>query len=620
MLVLCLFVPLPVEKTGAYFMDWFRFMLVPRLQQREWWKRLFLDILVAVIVDSAIIVPAYFLQAKRSVATATLLLVCLIVMLFLAHKGGPRVTILSGVLLCLTCDFFLLNPHFSLLLDDAQDVIALCAFLLVVLLVSWIFTQHRKIVKQAKYPSELENIRFQARLEEERTEVIRREHELHAMYEVMYLSRDKKDLKAQLKQIAQTIADTFHFCGVRGCAFYLFDPEEDASMWMLSSRGNDIPVPSHDDERSVMWVMRHGVRVTLTDLPPVSRAPGNYLRRIVGNNTDSETCTANCSYLVPLISGEKTLAVMRLYVQESAHAELLAIKSILQGEKTPPSTHSELFSRLRDQTVNMIEQSLIERALNLRQELQRRAEELHTAFISSVSHDFHTPLTQIMGAASGLLNRPCPWEDLDACRESLQGVVSEAERLERIVGKILALTHIEYGAFTLKKELYPIETIILNALNQGHMRSLKQGRRIDMLVPDEVSPVELDPDLIGQVFTNLIENAIRYTPPESPIEISVRADEKQMFVTVADHGPGIPENALELVFERFRRIKQGVVDNATLSAEQGSGLGLAVCRGFVQAHGGRIWAENGNNGGAKFIFTLPLQSAEEVIREKNSTG
>jgi two-component system sensor histidine kinase KdpD len=225
-----------------------------------------------------------------------------------------------------------------------------------------------------------------------------------------------------------------------------------------------------------------------------------------------------------------------------------------------------------------------------------------------------------MGAASGLLNRPCPWEDVDACRESLQGIVSEAERLERIVGKILALTHIEYGAFTLEKELYPIETIILNALNQGHMRSLKQGRRIDILVPDDVEPVELDPDLIGQVFTNLIENAIRYTPPESPIEISVRTDGKQMFVTVADHGPGIPEDALELVFERFRQIKRGVVDNAMLTAEQGSGLGLAVCRGFVQAHGGRIWAENGTNGGAKFIFTLPLQSAEGVIREKNPAG
>ncbi|HEY6540003.1 MAG TPA: DUF4118 domain-containing protein, partial [Ktedonobacteraceae bacterium] len=419
-------------------MQWITLALVPRLRQREWWKHLFVDILVAVIFVSAIIIPAYFLQTKGSFATATLLLMCLIVMLFLAQKGGPRVTILSGVLLFLTCDFFLLKPTFSFLLGDAQDVIALCAFLLAVFLVSWIFAQHRKIVKQAKYLNELENIRFQARLEEERTEVIRREHELHAMYELMYLSRDRKDLKAQLKQMAQTIADTFHFCGVRGCAFYLFDLEGDASMWMLSSRVSEMPMLSHDEERSVMWVMRHSERVTLTDLPLVSRAPSSYLRRIVRNNADGETCATNCSYLVPLTSGEKTLAVMRLYVQENAHVELVAIKSILQRETTPQSTHAELFSRLRDQAVNMIEQSLIERALNLRQDLQRRAEELHTAFLSSVSHDFHTPLSQIMATASGLLDRPCPWENEDACRESLQGIVSEAERLERIVGKMLA--------------------------------------------------------------------------------------------------------------------------------------------------------------------------------------
>ncbi|HEY6542551.1 MAG TPA: ATP-binding protein, partial [Ktedonobacteraceae bacterium] len=181
----------------------------------------------------------------------------------------------------------------------------------------------------------------------------------------------------------------------------------------------------------------------------------------------------------------------------------------------------------------------------------------------------------------------------------------------------LALTRIEYGTFTLKKELYPIETIILNALDQGHMRSLKQGRLIEMLVPDEVSAVELDPDLIGQVFTNLIENAIRYTPAESPIEISVRADHEQVLVTVADRGPGIPEDALELVFERFRRVKQGIPDNVTPPAQQGSGLGLAICRGFVQAHRGRIWAENRKDGGAKFTFTLPLHEAEGEPDEKD---
>ena len=601
-------------------MDRFRFALAPRLRQREWWKLLLVDIAVSVIFVVVITIPAYFLQPRQRIATATLLLLCLIILLFLAQKVGPRGAILSAVFFCVTCDYFLLKPTFSLLLKDGQDVIDLVVFLVVVILVSWLLAQHRKIVKQAKCLSELESIRFEARLEEQRTEVIRRGNELRAIYEVMYLSRDKKDLKAQLKQMAQTIADAFYFCGVRGCAFYLFNPEGDASMWMLSSRGSEMPVLSHDDEASVMWVIQHGQQVTLPDLPIVSHPQSIYVRRVVVNNTNDEPCINKCNYLVPLVSGGKTLAVMRLYVLENAHDELAALKSILRGETAPLGIHSELFSKLRDQTVNMIEQSLIERALNLRQELQRRAEELHTAFISSVSHDFHTPLTQIMGAASGLLNRADPWEDEDACRESLQNIVAEAERLERIVGKMLALTRIEYGAIPLKQELYPIETIILSALNQGYMRSLKQGRQIDILVPDDVPPVELDPDLIGQVFTNLIENAIHYTPVGSPIEISVRADDKQLFVTVADFGCGIPVEELELVFKRFHRITQELTGNATRGSEQGSGLGLAVCQGFVQAHGGRIWAENCKNGGARFIFTLPLQTTEGVSREKNFAG
>ena len=601
-------------------MQWFRYYLVPRLQQGEWWKHLFIDILVATLFVAIIIIPAYLLHIQVRIILATVLLIYLIIVLFLAQRS-TRVAILAAVLAFLASDFFLLDPTFTFWLTNAWDAINLCAFLVVASLICMAFTRHKKLVRQTNQLKELESLRFEQRLQEQRSEVNRRDDEFRAVYDViMYITREQKDLKEQLKQMAQTITDTFYFCGIRGCAFYLFDHAGDASMWVLSSRGSNMPELSPGDEASVPWVMQHGQSVTLPDLPLVSHIRSSYLRRVVINNMDAGPCENKCNYLIPLISRGKTLGVMRLYAQDTPHVELAAIKSILRGETVDASIHTELFSKLLDQTVFIIEQSLIERALNLRQELQRRAEELHTAFISSVSHDFHTPLTQIMGAASGLLNRPCPWEDEDACRESLQGIVSEAERLERIVGKILALTHIEYGAFTLKKELYPIETIILNALNQGHMRSLKQGRRIEMLVPDEISPVELDPDLIGQVFTNLIENAIRYTPPDSPIEISVRADEKYMFVTVADHGPGIPENALELVFERFRRIKQGVLDNATLSAEQGSGLGLAVCRGFVQAHGGRIWAENGNNGGAKFIFTLPLQTAEGVIREKNSAG
>ena len=184
--------------------------------------------------------------------------------------------------------------------------------------------------------------------------------------------------------------------------------------------------------------------------------------------------------------------------------------------------------------------------------------------------------------------------------------MSEANWLERIVMKMLDLSRIEQGALKLETELYPIEEIILYTLDLGHMRSLIQGRDIKTDIPEDLPAVELDPSLISQVLVNLIENAIRYTPKESPIEIRVRAKKAELYISVDDHGPGIPPSELNHIFESFYRGKQGINGCEGTSPNEGSGLGLAVCKGFVEAHGGRIWAENQEGGGARLQFTLPL--------------
>lgn len=588
-------------------MHWFRYALMPRLRHREWWKLLLIDILVAILLAAIVTAPAYLLHLRARVAIATVLLLYLIIVLFLARKS-TRIAILAAVLACLAFDFFLLDPIYSLWLKDVQDAIDLCMFLVGAILASWIFAQHRKLVKQTKQLNDLESIRFEERLQEQKTEVNRRDDEFRAVYDVIrYVTREQKDLKEQLRQMAQTIAGTFYFCGIRGCAFYLLDPDGAASMWTVSSARNNMPELSPGDEASVAWVMKHGQAVTLPDLPLVSHTKSSYLRRVVINNADGELCEHNCNYLIPLFSGsgEQTLAVMRLYVQETPHVELMAIKSILRGETDSTGIHAELFSHLCDQAVFIIEQSLIERALNLRQELQKRAEELHTAIISSVSHDFNTPLTLIRGAASGLLNQARPWEDEAAYRVALQDIVSETEWLERIVDRMLALSRIDHNALTPEWELYPIEEVVLLALDEGHLRSLKQGRCIERTIPDGVPAVELDPVLIAQVLANLIENAIRHTPPESPIEVSAQAGKNEVRVSVADRGPGIPRSEMERIFEPFYRIPRQAGGGGS---EQGSGLGLAVCRGYVKAHGGRIWVDNRENGGAIFQFTLPINT------------
>jgi two-component system sensor histidine kinase KdpD len=132
------------------------------------------------------------------------------------------------------------------------------------------------------------------------------------------------------------------------------------------------------------------------------------------------------------------------------------------------------------------------------------------------------------------------------------------------------------------------------------MQPVLQDRTLVTDLPADLPPVELDYLQMDQVLTNLIENAARYTLPASPIEVRARLEGEQMVISVADRGPGVPPVDLERIFDKFYRV-------LGTQRTTGSGLGLAVCKGLVEAHGGHIWAENREGGGAVFRFTLPVR-------------
>jgi two-component system sensor histidine kinase KdpD len=181
----------------------------------------------------------------------------------------------------------------------------------------------------------------------------------------------------------------------------------------------------------------------------------------------------------------------------------------------------------------------------------------------------------------------------------------EADRLNHLVGNILDMSRIEGGALKLEKELYPLQDVVYYVVD--HMRFLLKEREVRLSVPDDIPPVELDFLHIDQVLTNLIENAVRYTPSSSPIEICAEVRGNEVVVSVADYGLGIPVQAMEHVFDKFYRVME-----TRRKDVMGTGLGLAVCRGLIEAHGGRIWVENREEGGAVFRFTLPLQAVQET--------
>jgi len=222
-------------------------------------------------------------------------------------------------------------------------------------------------------------------------------------------------------------------------------------------------------------------------------------------------------------------------------------------------------------------------------------ESMRSALLSSVSHDLRTPLASITGTASSLLEGDATF-DLSTRRILLETLYEEAERLNRLVRNLLDMTRLQSGALRVSKEWHPLEEVIGAAL--GRMERPLRGRPVVTRVPADLPLVPIDDVLIEQVLINLLENAVKYTPAGSEIELVARLSNGGVMVGVADRGTGIPPEDEARLFEKFYRGRSSV--------SHGAGLGLAICRGIVEAHGGRIWAENRSGGGAIFQFTLPL--------------
>jgi two-component system sensor histidine kinase KdpD len=231
--------------------------------------------------------------------------------------------------------------------------------------------------------------------------------------------------------------------------------------------------------------------------------------------------------------------------------------------------------------------------------VQVEAERLRSSLLSSVSHDLRTPLSVIKGAASALAE-PDSTLGAEARRDLAQSIEEEADRLTRLVRNLLDMTRLSAGAVQVTKEWQPIDGVVGAAMMR--LEDQLRGRNITTHLPADVPLVPIDGVLVEQLLINLLENAAKYSPIGSPIEISARQEKDELLVEVADCGPGVPPEAAQKIFEKFYRLpreRQG----------GGAGLGLAICRAIVEAHGGRIWVDRGEGGGAAFRFTLPITGA-----------
>ncbi len=223
----------------------------------------------------------------------------------------------------------------------------------------------------------------------------------------------------------------------------------------------------------------------------------------------------------------------------------------------------------------------------------RRSDELKTAILRAVTHNLRTPLASIKASVSGLRQPGAAYSEADR-EDLLAEIEEEADRLDRLVSNLLDASRLEAGGLRPSTHPQDLRELVSAVVTRLEPRMPDRTVRIDM--PDDLPSVACDYAQIDQVVTNLIENAYVHTPPGTLITLQATVEDGVVHVAVADKGPGIPELDRERLFRAFERGQ---------TRAPGTGLGLTIARGFVEAHGGRLWLEDAPEPGARFVFTLP---------------
>ncbi len=403
------------------------------------------------------------------------------------------------------------------------------------------------------------------RIREQAVAARQRERRTAALYAISQAFAVAQDQDAILEGATEQISSVF------GSEVVILLPDEKGRIRVWNEQR--IPAFFNPSENGVaQWVYDHG--------------------QPAGQGTD--TLPSAAALYVPLLASQGTLGVLGVYPTQDIHVN------------DPQQRH--LLATFTNQTALALERAHLAAEAQQAQ-LRIETEQLRNSLLSSVSHDLRTPLASITGAASSLL------EDNGTINETLtqdllMTIHEEAERLSRLVQNLLEMTRIETGTIQIHKEWQPLEEVIGAALTR--LARQLDGRSIQVHLPADLPLVPLDGVLIEQVLINILDNALKYTPPGSPIELAADVEQDAhdqpvaVVVTIADRGPGLPPGVEQGIFDKFFRIPATRVG-------RGAGLGLTICRAMIEAHGGRIWAANRSDVGAIFHFTLPLEGMPPLV-------
>jgi two-component system sensor histidine kinase KdpD len=304
----------------------------------------------------------------------------------------------------------------------------------------------------------------------------------------------------------------------------------------------------------------------------------------------TDTLTMSEAQYIPLIAPSGTVGILGIRREER-----LSIDQDI------------LLQTFVSQIALAIEREILDDAARHAAVLQE-SERLYSTVLDSISHELRTPLAAISGATSSLLNPTISGNE--SRRAELSETIQEStDRLNRVVNNLLDMTRLESGRLKLNLEWCDVTDLIDVSLKAEEKHLENHDLVID--IAPNLPLVRIDFSLMEQVVVNLLHNAASYSPPGVRIRMIAKLDDKNLLIVVADRGPGIPPELLNRIFEKFYR--------APGTAAGGIGLGLSICRGIVELHGGTLTAENRANGGARFTITLPLSKPPELPKEREES-
>jgi two-component system sensor histidine kinase KdpD len=510
-------------------------------------------------------------------------LLYLIPVLWLAATFGRWPAIVAAVLAFLAYDFFFIPPLHRFTINDPAEWVSLFALLATALVLG----------------------QLTARVRERAREAIESQRRTATLYSLSQLITGARSYEILLAALTRRVVEVFAAAGVSTCA--LIVPDE---------QGRPVTQAISPEDGPGAGALR------LTEGEQAAEARWALERsKVVGGSASGDVGQRQPAayYFLPLPSGGRVVGMLGIAGGDGMRELVDGVirwrgpgqRDGAQGAEGATGSGAgdatvELFAAFRDQIALAIDRATLQQQA-IHTEALRESDRLKDVLLGSVTHDLRTPLASIKAAVSTLLDRESHWSE-----EERQGVLAtintSVDRLNRLVGNLLDLSRLEAGVALPQRDWYLIGDVIATVLDRLELTGDLDQRWIEVDVPDDLPLAPMDHAQIEQVLTNLIENALKYSPPESPIRIAaeVMGTPAELEVRVTDAGIGIPPAELDAIFGKFYRVSDVRLPWLTSRPPVGTGLGLAICASIIEAHGGRIWAESTLGKSTTFSFTLPI--------------